>query len=117
MPELRVEHVAPLASGTPSISADQRRRGEERQPPQQGGGQERPGAEELALALDGSLAGSFDGRSRLSARFEQDADGQPLVRILDAERGETVALLTPEELRALAEQTGLPPGMLVRLSS
>ena len=60
---------------------------------------------------------ALDGRQQLSARFEQDADGQPLVRIIDRERGETVALLTPEELRALAEQTGLPPGMLVTISS
>ena len=109
MPELRVEHVAPLVSGTPSVSADQRRRGGQPQQQQPGSGQSRPGAEELAVALDG--------RGQLSARFELDAEGQPLVRVSDRERGETVALLTPEELRALAEQTGLPPGMLVHISS
>lgn len=108
MPDLRVEHAVQLPLGTPSVSPDQRRQGGHRQH-QQGGGKPRPGAEELALALDG--------RSQLSARFEQDADGQPLVRVFDRERGETVALLTPEELRTLAEQTGLPPGMLVHISS
>ncbi|MFA7249297.1 MAG: hypothetical protein WC273_06635 [Dehalococcoidia bacterium] len=108
MPELRVDHASLLPNGTPSVSPDQRRRQGARQQ-QHGGGQSRPGAEELAVALDG--------RQQLSARFEQDADGQPLVRVFDRERGETVALLTPEELRALAEQTGLPPGMLIHVSS
>lgn len=110
MPDFRIEHSAPLPGGTPAVSADQRRQGGERQQQQQpGGGKSRPGAEELAVALDG--------RQQLAARFEQDADGQPLVRIYDRERGETVALLTPEELRALAEQTGLPRGMLLHISS
>ncbi len=108
MPELRIDHPVPLTNGTPPASADQRRRGGGRQE-QPGGGKPRPGAEELAVALDG--------RQQLAARFEQDAEGQPLVRIFDRERGETVALLTPEELRVLAEQTGLPPGMLVHISS
>lgn len=109
MPELRVEHVAPMASGTPAISADQRRRGGEERQQRRDGEQPAPGAEELAVALDG--------RRHLAARFEQDSDGQPLVRVTDRERGETVALLTPDELRRLAEQTGLPTGMLVHLSS
>ena len=86
-----------------------RRQHAQRQQQQGKGPSPRPGAEELAVALDG--------RSQLAARFEQGADGQPLVRVFDRERGETVALLTPEELRTLAEQTGLPPGMLVRVSS
>jgi len=109
MPELRVEHVAPLVGGTPAISADQRRRGGDGRQQRQDGEHSPPGAEELAVALDG--------RRHLSARFEQDSDGQPLVRVVDRERGETVALLTPDELRRLAEQTGLPTGMLVHLSS
>ena len=109
MPDFRIDHSTPLTTGTPAVGADQRRRGGERQQHQSGGGRSRPGAEELAVALDG--------RQQLAARFEQDADGQPLVRIFDTERGETVALLTPEELRSLAEQTGLPTGMLVRVSS
>lgn len=114
MPELRVEHINPLVAGTPAVNPDQRRQGGSgRQQQRDGASQGRPGAEELAVALDGALGG----RQQLSARFEQDADGQPLVRVYDRERGETVALLTPEELRTLAEQTGLPPGMLVRISS
>ena len=110
MAELRVEHGGALPSGTSPVGADHRRPGGRRQQQPQGG-HARPGAEELALALDGH------GRGALSAHFEQDADGQPLVRIFDRERGETVALLTPEELRDLAEQTGLPPGLLVHISS
>ncbi|MGE3855633.1 MAG: hypothetical protein AB7G21_01600 [Dehalococcoidia bacterium] len=110
MPELRVEHVAPLTGGTTAVGADQRRRGRGEDGHQRRDGEQPPpGAEELAVALDG--------RQHLSARFEQDSDGQPLVRVVDRERGETVALLTPEELRRLAEQTGLPTGMLVHLSS
>ena len=110
MPELRIEHVALMTTGTPAVSADQQRRGggDGRQHPRDGE-QSSPGAEELALALDG--------RRHLAARFEQDSDGQPLVRVVDRDRGETVALLTPEELRHLAEQTGLPTGLLVHLSS
>lgn len=73
--------------------------------------QHRPGAEELAVALTGG-----DGLA-MEAQYEQDADGNPMIRIIDRERGETVALLTPEELRALTEQTGLPPGLLVHRST
>ena len=110
MAELRVEHAGALPLGTTPVGADQRRQGGRRQQ-QSNEGRAHPGAEELAVALDGH------GRGTLSARFEQDADGQPLVRIFDRERGETVALLTPEELRELTEQTGLPPGLLVHISS
>lgn len=53
----------------------------------------------------------------MQARYEQDADGNPLIRIVDAERGETIAVLTPEELQELAAQTGLPPGLLIRTTS
>ena len=110
MSDLRVEHLEPLTAGTPSVNPEQRRRdGGQHHDTQDRGRKARPGAEELAVALDG--------RTQLGARFEQGVDGQPLVRIIDKERGETVALLTPEELRALAEQTGLPPGMLVQLAS
>ncbi|MDP2326720.1 MAG: hypothetical protein Q8M79_01380 [Dehalococcoidia bacterium] len=106
MPEMRVGTGQPAAaaSGVPATSAEQRhqrgrREHEEEQPPARG-------AEELAVALDEGR------RAHLAARFEQDADGMPLVRIIDRDRGETVAVLTPEELRALAEQTGLPSGLL-----
>ncbi len=54
---------------------------------------------------------------QLRARFEQDSEGHPLVRIVDRDSGETVALLTPEELRDMADATGLPPGLLVQLAS
>lgn len=67
-----------------------------------------PGSEELAIAL------TEDGRAVMEARYEQDAEGNPLIRIIDVESGETVALVTPEELRDMAEQTGLPPGLLLR---
>lgn len=72
--------------------------------------QERHGADELAVALAG------DGHAAMEAHFEQDADGNPLIRIVDTVRGETVAVVTPEELRALTEQTGLPAGLLLRTS-
>jgi hypothetical protein len=83
----------------------------------QGDGQPRerheaaPGAEELAVALAGS------GRSALAAQFTQDAEGNALIRIVDRARGDTVAVVSPEELRELAERTGLPPGLLVRAAS
>jgi hypothetical protein len=109
MAELRVDHGGLLPQGAAPIGADQRRQGGGRREQPSARGRARPGAEELAVALDA--------RRQLSAHFEQDAEGQPLVRITDRERGETVALLTPEELRTLAEQTGLPSGMLVYISS
>ena len=53
----------------------------------------------------------------VSLAYEIDADGAPVVRVIDNERGETVAVLSPEELRRLTSDTGLPPGALLRLSS
>ena len=67
-----------------------------------------PGAEELALAL------ARDGRAAIEAHYEEDEAGNPHIRIVDAQSGETVAMMSPAELRALAEQTGLPPGLLLR---
>ena len=72
----------------------------------------RAGAEELAVALAASDRGDS-----LTARYEVDGDGMPLIRIVDRARGETVALITPDELKELAEDTGLPPGLLVQVSS
>jgi hypothetical protein len=69
------------------------------------------GGEELAVALRES------GRGRLRAHFTLDADGQALIRIVDEDRDETVAVVTPEALRELAEQTGLPSGLLVQALS
>ena len=79
--------------------------GDEREP------RPRAGAEELAVAL------STDGGAAMEAHYERGADGEVRIRIVDGERHETVALLTPEELRELAISTGLPPGMLVQTST
>jgi hypothetical protein len=49
--------------------------------------------------------------------LEIDADGQAIVRVVDRADGQTVAILTPEELRSLAEQTGLPSGLLFQARS
>ncbi|MEX2446425.1 MAG: hypothetical protein WD734_03720 [Dehalococcoidia bacterium] len=110
MADLRIDHGLPHAPDAARVGRDGRRR-EGRGRGDQRGGSPPPGAEELALAVDGV------GRGTLRARFELDAEGGPLVRILDDASGETVALVTPEELRGLAEATGLPSGLLVRLSS
>lgn len=108
MADLRIQQSQPVQAvrvtsdgrgGTPQ---------REQSPPRER--QERHGADELAVALAG------DGRAAMEAYFEQDAEGNPLIRIVDTARGETVAVVTPEELRALTEQTGLPPGLLMRRS-
>jgi hypothetical protein len=65
-------------------------------------------AEELALAL------TEDWRPAMEARYEEDDSGAPRIRVVDTQSGETVAVVTPEELRALAVGTGLPPGLLMR---
>ena len=69
------------------------------------------GAEELAIAL------SENGRGALRAQLIQGADGSALIKIIDRERGETIAIVSPETLRELAEQTGLPKGLLVEMTS
>lgn len=111
MADIRVTRGDDAARQVSGVSSDgdgqAQRRGQE-QP------QERraaPGAEELAVAF------SEDGSTAIEARYEQDADGNPRIRIIDRERGETIAIVTPEELRALAEQTGLPPGLLLHTST
>jgi hypothetical protein len=76
-------------------------------PPEQKRRPRQPASPELALARGGAV----------TAAFEEGPDGQPLIRIIDRERGETVALVTPEELRTMTAETGLPPGMLVRVAS
>ena len=98
----QVAHVA--AEGNRDEAQQQEQRGRERR-------SRPPGGEELALAL------TEGGRTAMEAHYEEDADGNPLIRILDAEREETIAVLTPEELRALTEQTGLPPGLLFRATT
>ena len=81
------------------------------QPPERERREPRPGSEELAVAL------AVGDTMAMEAHYEQDADGNPMIRIIDRESGETVALLTPDELRTLTEQTGLPPGLLVHRST
>ena len=66
-----------------------------------------PASPELAVALGEAV----------TAVYEEGPDGTPLIRLIDRERGETVALLTPAELQALTAETGLPPGLLMRVAS
>lgn len=106
MADLRVQQPA-TAQATP-VSADGKGGNPHRDQPPPRRRPDHPGAAELAVAL------AEDGRTAMEAHYEQDADGNPLIRIVDAARGETVAVVTPEELRALTEQTGLPAGLLVR---
>jgi hypothetical protein len=54
---------------------------------------------------------------RLRAELEHDADGEVAVRVVDADSGDVVATLTPDELRGLAEVTGLPSGLLFQARS
>jgi hypothetical protein len=109
MSDLRVPPLIP-ATGPVPVGHDERSRQERHGHGDQRQGARR-GAEELAVALDEGR------RSALVARFEQDSEGQPRIRIVDRERGETVAVFTPEELRELAEHTGLPAGLLLQVSS
>ncbi len=112
MDELRIATNRDLPQGPPPASGD-RHGAPHRQPQQHGsdGQRQPPGAEELAVALHGS------GHAAFVAHFEVTGAGDPLVRIVDQVTGETVALLTPEELRTMAEQTGLPSGLLLRVAS
>ena len=112
MTDLRVQHSESAPERPLSVSRDGS--GSQRQPGQEAT-QQQPqsrGAEELAVALAESDRGDS-----LTAQFELDERGNPLIRITDRARHETVALITPEELKALAEDTGLPPGLLVQVSS
>jgi hypothetical protein len=109
MADVRVERpnsIVPI--GVPGASEERRR---ERDSRQQREPQDQPGGrEELAVAL------GEPGRM-LRAELEQDADGEILVRVVDRNRGEVVAVLSPAELRALADQTGLPAGLLFQARS
>jgi hypothetical protein len=112
VPDLRVEHTEPSTERPTAVSRDGGS-------PNQGGDEapshrepQHAGAEELAVALAASDRGNS-----LMARFEVGSGGEPLIRIIDQVRGDTVALITPDELKALAEDTGLPPGLLMQVSS
>jgi hypothetical protein len=106
MVDLRIQQSAmPQPAPVASDGQNGGARREQQQPRRQ---REHPGAEELALAL------AEDGRSAMEAHYEEDADGTPRIRILDTARGETVAVVTPDEIRLLSEHIGLPAGLLVR---
>jgi len=111
MADVRVDRPIPVTPvGVPAASEERRRQGGEnggqwREPEQRPGGRE-----ELAVAL------GEPGRS-LRAELEQDDAGELRVRVVDRNRGEVVAVLSPDELRALAEQTGLPSGLLFQARS
>ena len=109
MPDIRVPHVASLQFAP--VNADAQGRGSHREQQEPRKRTPQPGAEELAVAL------SAGGRGAMQAQYEEDATGNPQIRIVDVERGETVAVMSPEELRALAEQTGLPAGLLLRTAT
>ena len=110
MADVRVERpnsIVPI--GVPGASEERRRQGGDSR--EQRKSQDQPGGrEELAVAL------GEPGRM-LRAELEQDADGELLVRVVDRNRGEVVAVLSPDELRALADQTGLPSGLLFQARS
>ena len=107
---------APGASGdatshVPTVNPDSRGQRDGQQSHAQQQETSRRGSEELALAL------SEEGHASVEARIEQDESGATVIRIVDRESGESVAVVTPEELRELAEQTGLPTGMLLQAQS
>ena len=112
MTDLRIERGQP-ALGPTAVTPDQRRGdgGDAHQERRDADGQARPGMDELAVALH------EEGRKHLVARLVTDESGETRVRIVDTERDETVAVLTPDELRTLAVQTGLPAGLLLQARS
>lgn len=112
MADLRIERGQP-ALGPAAITPDQRRSdgGDARQERRDPGERAAPGVEELAVALH------EEGRKHLVARLVTDESGETRVRIVDTERDETVAVLTLDELRVLAAQTGLPAGLLLQARS
>lgn len=110
MADLRVAQAATnqqRPAPVPGEGADSR----ERQQGHERRRRPRPGAEELAVALSAS------DDADLTAHYEQSEDGAALIHIVDGKSGETVAIVTPEELRAMAEATGLPAGLLVEVAS
>lgn len=111
MSDVRVSPIHEPEIPIPGVSTNEsggRQSSREQPHPQR---REPPGAEELAVALHEPA------RGHLRAHFTIDADGQALIRIVDEDRDETVAVVTPEQLRELAEETGLPSGLLVQASS
>ena len=112
MADIRVNRTADASRPVGNVASDGDGGGHPRdEPHSEHERRRRTGAEELAVAL------STDGGAAMEARYAQDSDGEVHIRIVDVERDETVALLTPEELRELAISTGLPPGMLLQTST
>ncbi len=107
MADVRVDrptYVPPV--GVPGASEERpRQQREQGEPRRDGDERAHGGREELAVALD-------EGGRSLSAHLEDGPDGVPQVRVRDRRTGATVAVLTPDELRTMAEQTGLPSGLL-----
>ncbi|MFN8638375.1 MAG: hypothetical protein U0360_02710 [Dehalococcoidia bacterium] len=64
-------------------------------------------APELAVALGAAV----------TVVYEQGPEGESLIRIVDNARGETIAVVSPEQLRDMTAETGLPPGLLVQVAS
>lgn len=112
MVDLRIQHTDPNAGRPAPVPGDGTGSGGRHADDAPRHQETAAGAEELAVALAESDRGDA-----LTAHYEVSAEGEPLVRIVDRARNETVALVTPEELKALAEDTGLPPGLLLRVSS
>lgn len=110
MADLRVDQAAGNPQRPAPVSGEGAG-GRERQQARERSPRRRPGAEELAVAL------SESDRGELTAHYEQSEDGVGMIHIVDSESGETVAIITPEELRAMAEATGLPAGLLVEVAS
>ncbi len=99
--------VSGIAEERPRPSQQEHGRRDEQDPDD---GRGAGGREELAVALGET------GR-QLRAELEHDADGELLVRVVDVNRGEVVAILTPDELRSMAGATGLPSGLLFQARS
>jgi len=111
MADIRVERSQGAGREVGAVAPDAHERSPERD--RSGDEQRRrePGSAELAAAF------AEEGRATMEARLELGEDGEALVRIVDTERDETVAVVTPEELRDLAQRTGLPAGLLMQRAS
>lgn len=111
MSDLRIERTPDLSQPVRSVADGQRQGDQHERKDSRRDSEPRPGSEELAIAL------TEDGNTSIKATLEEDEAGQPVVRVVNTKSGETLALLTPEELRQLAEETGLPVGMLLQVAS
>ena len=111
MADVRIERSQGAGREVGAVAPDARERPPGRDRPSEEQRRREPGSAELAAALD------QEGRATMEARLELGEDGTALVRIVDTARDETVAVVTPEELRDLAQRTGLPAGLLPQRAS